>query len=101
MKFLSQNPDIEMWSKCTCHMESPCRLCPFFLYRQDKLAQLEKERELSDSAFSEEERRKERIISDLSEQLKESEERIQVRLLRPSSLSILAAPGKSILCPDS
>ena len=27
-------------------------------FRQDKLAQLEKERELSDSAFSEEERRK-------------------------------------------
>jgi hypothetical protein len=48
-------------------------------FRQDKLAQLEKERELSDSAFSEEERRKERIISDLSEQLKESEERIQVK----------------------
>ena len=73
----------------------------FFLYRQDKLAQLEKERELSDSAFSEEERRKERIISDLSEQLKESEERIQVRLWRPSSLSMGAAPGKSILCPDN
>jgi hypothetical protein len=49
-----------------------------FAFRQDKLAQLEKERELSDSAFSDEERRKERIISDLSEQLKESEERIQV-----------------------
>jgi len=50
-----------------------------FVFRQDKLAQLEKERELSDSAFSDEERRKERIISDLSEQLKESEERIQVK----------------------
>ena len=50
----------------------------FLLFRQDKLSQLEKERELSNSAFSEEERRKENIISDLSDQLKESEERIQV-----------------------
>lgn len=46
--------------------------------RHDKLAQLEKERELSNSAFAEEGRRRETIITDLSDQLKESEERIQV-----------------------
>jgi len=39
---------------------------------------LEKERELSKSAFAEEGRRRETIITDLSDQLKESEERIQV-----------------------
>lgn len=44
---------------------------------EDNLSKLEKQRDERESAFSEETRRKERVVSDLSEQLKESEDRIQ------------------------
>jgi hypothetical protein len=41
------------------------------------LGKLEKQRDERESAFCKETRRKERVVSDLSEQLKESEDRIQ------------------------
>merc|ERR1711981_450142 len=44
---------------------------------EDSLTKLEKQRDEREVAFCEETRRKERVVSDLSEQLKESEDRIQ------------------------
>ena len=48
---------------------------------EENLGKLEKQRDERELTFAEETRRKDRVVSDLSEQLKESEDRIQVMII--------------------